>query len=326
MTQTLRSIQHLRGLAALAVVVYHALQWRDGGFELGRAGVDVFFVISGVIMWLIAGEGEVSAPVFLRRRFARVAPTYWIATLAVALAVTLSPRILPQVRVDPARLALSLAFWPHRDHHGLPFPVLPAGWTLWYEAFFYLLFALTLALPISPRARIWTLTGALAGFVVVGVTVVGSLYEMIANPMLLQFVAGLWIGRAVRRGGLKGAPLGSGLIAAGLFIFAVFSAPPLFSELWRPFQWGAAATLIVAGALALERGGAWPQSRALSELGEASYSLYLWHTLAIGLVANALGWGVSVWIMAPLAIGAAILVSLALTRWLETPLRRRLRG
>src|ERR1700752_2403984 len=35
------SVQALRAAAALAVVAYHALQWCDGGFDVGRAGVDV---------------------------------------------------------------------------------------------------------------------------------------------------------------------------------------------------------------------------------------------------------------------------------------------
>src|SRR5580698_6430940 len=59
------SIQYLRALAALAVAVYHASQWRPGHLiDLGRAGVDVFFVISGVIMWKVTGAAEHAPGVF----------------------------------------------------------------------------------------------------------------------------------------------------------------------------------------------------------------------------------------------------------------------
>ncbi len=82
--KTLLSIQHLRAAAALAVVVFHALQWEGGGFEVGRAGVDLFFVISGVIMSWITADGALRPGRFLWLRFTRVAPPYWLATLGVA--------------------------------------------------------------------------------------------------------------------------------------------------------------------------------------------------------------------------------------------------
>src|SRR5437016_2032300 len=73
--RTLLSVQYLRALAAVAVVVYHAFQWLpDGGFDVGRAGVDVFFVISGFIMWSITAGQPARPGAFLWRRLTRVAP------------------------------------------------------------------------------------------------------------------------------------------------------------------------------------------------------------------------------------------------------------
>src|SRR3984957_156703 len=111
-TRVLLSIQALRALAALAVVAYHALQWDRGGFDVGRAGVDVFFVISGFIMWHVTSGREVVPGAFLWRRITRVAPLYWLATFGV-LAVALAwPAFLPEVRPGWRHLALSLAFVP----------------------------------------------------------------------------------------------------------------------------------------------------------------------------------------------------------------------
>src|SRR5450432_1983294 len=121
--KTLLSIQYLRGAAALAVVIFHALQWRSGGFEVGRAGVDVFFVISGVIMWWVTADGPVGPWAFLWRRLTRVAPLYWLMTLAVAAGALVSPAFLPEVLLGSRHLALSLAFIPHFDPYGRPFPL-----------------------------------------------------------------------------------------------------------------------------------------------------------------------------------------------------------
>src|SRR5665213_2393583 len=93
----LSSIQYLRAGAALAVVAYHALQWLGGGFDVGRAGVDVFFVISGLIMWTVTAGREVSPGAFLWRRFTRVAPLYWLASLGVAGMAVIWPALLPPV-------------------------------------------------------------------------------------------------------------------------------------------------------------------------------------------------------------------------------------
>jgi exopolysaccharide production protein ExoZ len=53
----INSIQYLRGLAAISVLVFHLTEGFEGTkFEIGSAGVDVFFVISGFIMWVTTAD------------------------------------------------------------------------------------------------------------------------------------------------------------------------------------------------------------------------------------------------------------------------------
>ncbi|HLY79167.1 MAG TPA: acyltransferase, partial [Caulobacteraceae bacterium] len=151
---TLQWLQALRGFAALSVVAYHAFQWIDDRFWVGAAGVDVFFVISGFIIWTVGSGEEASPGVFVWRRLTRVAPAYWLATGAVIALATLWPTLLRQVTLSPAHVALSLAFIQHIDPRGLPFPVLPPGWSLNYEAVFYGLFTLVLFAPAALRFRL----------------------------------------------------------------------------------------------------------------------------------------------------------------------------
>src|SRR5258708_34799135 len=84
------SIQYLRGLAALSVLVTHALQWPLAEMNIallktGRLGVEVFFVISGFIITTIAGDGRFNPKEFLVRRAFRIVPAYWAATFLITI-------------------------------------------------------------------------------------------------------------------------------------------------------------------------------------------------------------------------------------------------
>ena len=314
----LRSIQALRALAALSVALYHACQWADCGFLIGAAGVDLFFVISGFVIWLALQDRDLSSADFLGRRLWRVAPPYWIASLA-ALAVALAwPRLLPEIYPAPGHVLLSLLFVPHLDPLGQPFPLLPVGWSLCYEMVFYLLAAAALVEPVRRRfgRMAWGLVGAMAFGMVFR-----PAYFLFANPMLMQFLAGaaiarLWIaGRTPRHGA------GWGLLAAGLGLFFALSFFDLYASLWRPLLWGAPAALVLAGAVSLEAEGRAPRSRLLARLGEASYSIYLCHWPVVVMVFKLVGPG-RAWLSVPLGVGAAVLTGLAFWRFVEQPLLR----
>jgi exopolysaccharide production protein ExoZ len=313
----LLSIQYLRAAAALAVTVYHALQWVDGGFEVGRAGVDVFFVISGVIMWRVTAGRIISPWSFLARRATRVAPLYWLATLAVGGLALIWPRFLPEVLPDWRHLLLSLAFVPHFDPIGRPFPLLPPGWTLNYEAAFYLLFASALWLP--PRWRAVGVTAGLCAIVAGGFLFADPVYVLGGNPVLLQFAAGVWLGVALDAGVLPGRAWGWGFLILGATAFAGLEISGFINELWRPLLWGAPAALMVGGALGVEARGRLPRSGPLKTLGDASYALYLVHLPATALVAHTLGWR-HPWLFVLVALGASIAAALACHAWVEKPL------
>ena len=76
----LLSAQYLRALASIAVVAFHT----GRATILGRRGVDVFFVISGFIMWMVTIK-PIGPGIFLWHRVMRVVPLYWVATLIMAV-------------------------------------------------------------------------------------------------------------------------------------------------------------------------------------------------------------------------------------------------
>ena len=84
MNDKLISLQYLRGLAATLVVFHHALATdltiAHGAWgKVGSWGVDIFFVISGFIIWRSAQGRPFSARGFLFRRVVRIFPLWWLA-------------------------------------------------------------------------------------------------------------------------------------------------------------------------------------------------------------------------------------------------------
>jgi len=122
-----------------AVVVFHAAE-RTGGHFAIAAGVNVFFVISGFITWVICERRPTTPARFLRERLERIAPVYWIAT-GIMVAGALAS-LFPNLKLTLGPVLGSLFFIPHHSpSNGQVWSVLVQGWTLNYEIFFYMVFA-----------------------------------------------------------------------------------------------------------------------------------------------------------------------------------------
>jgi len=277
----LASIQHLRALAAIGVLVFHAADRTGWAFGVGGAGVDVFFVISGLIMWVISARRPPTPGDFLRRRAARIVPLYWLVTMGLAGAWLAAPGLFPNLKPTPEHVIQSLLFVPHLDPDGVAAPLVAPGWTLNYEVFFYLVFALVLAAP--GRMRIGLLTAILGALALVGL-VLRPEHPIAAawtSPLLLEFLAGVWLGKAWTAGRTPSAAVSGLLLALGVAALTGVALSGIDVEPLRVFLWGGPALLIVAGALGLEAHGLAPRWPALRFLGDASYSIYLVHALAI---------------------------------------------
>jgi exopolysaccharide production protein ExoZ len=283
-----RSIQYLRGLAAFGVLAFHAAERAGGAFGTGAAGVDVFFVISGFIMWVVTCRKAPSPGRFLIKRVQRIVPLYWAVTLATAALAVFVPGAFPHMQVTGEALAKSLAFIPYRDPEGLIAPLVVPGWTLDFEMFFYLLFAGGLLAPA--RLRPWLVAGALALLVGLRPFVDPSnpLASTYTDPILLEFAAGVGLGWLWSNQRLPAARAGWALVALGLAGFAAVGVAGIDVSMARPLWWGVPAFLLVCGAVAIERAGPVPDLWPLRALGDASYSVYLIHGLAISAAVRAL--------------------------------------
>nr|WP_084435225.1 acyltransferase [Sinorhizobium saheli] len=317
---TIRAIQYLRAAAALAVVIFHAAEKTGHDFTIGAAGVDVFFVISGFIMRVINDRRPVTPAKFIADRLRRIVPIYWFST-AVMIAGALAG-LFPNLVLTLDHVLASLVFIPVRSpSSGEIWPVLVQGWTLNFEMLFYAVFAASLLLP--RHWRVPAITGLFVALVTVGLVArsENALWLTYTRPIILEFVAGMILGEFWLRGKVPGAAISSSLIACSLCGFA------LIGGLHLPFDersTGPLAVLLVLGALSLEASGRVPMLNMPVLLGDASYSIYLWHALAISVVAKAGGMlGVPAGISLLMAIVSGTIAGIAVYVFLERPLLQR---
>ena len=283
----------------------------------GSAGVDIFFVISGLVMVLSADRlaGRPGACLtFARQRIVRIVPLYWVMTTAKIAAVLSVPSLVLRTRLDLPYVIGSYLFLPVRDSAGDFFPVLPVGWTLTYEMLFYVLVSLALLL----RFPILAIAGPALGAFVVAAIAIGS--DGFANTIVAEFIFGVLIGIAIRRG-LRIPPVIAWILMCGGF--AVLLTGPVVSGVLRPLTWGVPAWCIVASAVALEDKLAPKLPRWLLDTGDASYSIYLMHLFVVPLVYIIVVRLVPATLWLPFTIIGSLLASAAIGRlgymWIEKP-------
>ena len=221
----LQSIQILRGIAALLVVLYHIraqevlgmdgnglgeMPFLNGFVNNGFAGVDLFFVISGFIM-VVVTEGDRpglrTAADFLFARITRIYPIWWFfAGLLTIYLVGFNGNMgvgerwqsfLQSDAVTPY-LIKSFLLLPQSDD-----PILGVGWTLVHEVYFYLVFTLILL-----AKRSWLPLFLLAwGLLVIGGWSLGlsgprpvDVPALVFFPMTMEFIMGAATGLLVCSG------------------------------------------------------------------------------------------------------------------------------
>lgn len=301
----LYGIQYLRGFAALAVVVFHAAERAGHHFTIGAAGVDVFFVISGFIMWVIADGRALKPAKFMADRLKRIAPPYWIVTLIMVVGGLAG--LFPNLVLSWQHVMGSLLFIPFRSpSDGQVWPVLVQGWTLNYEMFFYAVFALSLFLPA--RSRLPAMAGVFGALTLAGMLFApqGPVFATYTRPIMLEFLLGAFIGKLWLAGRLPSLACGVAALLVGLGGFAFLGMTGMGFDEWLC---GPLAAALVGGVLILERNGAVRRSTALSYLGDSSYSVYLWHTLAISVVIK---FGTMFSMPSPLLVVAGVAFGVAL--------------
>ncbi|MDQ4059683.1 MAG: acyltransferase [Pseudomonadota bacterium] len=293
--------------------------------QLGHAGVDLFFVVSGAIMWYTTQglRGPRDSAAFLYRRAVRIFPVYWFFLLAQTLVVlATNPGNLKWVNYLKAITLVPAAHY-----------FLPVAWTLTYELIFYILFALLILLPRKKAAGIVL---AMAGLAVL-LAALGldrAVHRHVSLVFFLEFFGGCAAAALALNHPGRFARLS---LVLGLTAFAVAAgwqhqtgSVIAHPEWFRVATFGTASVLLVHGAIGLERSVTAPP--ALVRAGEWSYTMYLLHAV---LITGLLGLDLpTIYGLSAVSQGAFLVASTVATvlfpalfaERVELPLYRSLRG
>ncbi|NKL87859.1 acyltransferase family protein [Rhizobium leguminosarum] len=283
-------LQYLRAIAALMVVYFHAvLQLAKvnpavdaTAFVYGETGVDIFFVLSGFVMWLTTSGRAMSPIDFARRRIKRIVPLYWLATLFSATVALVAPSLLKSTVFDLPHLIASLFFlpWANPADPSTVAPVVVPGWTLNYEMFFYFVFALLL--PLQEVRRIPAMFAVFAVVLVacqlLPETTVTRFYR---EPIMLEFLAGVVLGWLYGQKVLLPNRWAWAALAIG-FAFLIINEALMPPES-RFYAWGIPAIFIVYGAISIDFSRL-PLIGWLNYLGDCSYSIYITHAFTLAFL------------------------------------------
>jgi len=337
-TQEIRSLNSIRGLAALAIALYHApvLFGVVEIFPHAYLAVDLFFVLSGFVMMHAYGERVrmgLSLGRFAQLRLARLYPLLVIATVAgLALwTVKVATGHIPFKLQTLIALPLNLCLLPgpsaaRPDQAAYPF--VTQSWSIGWEV------VLGFALFVWVRHVRWgaAILAALFALVLAWVAMTrGGLDGGWTTPTLwvggVRATFSFWAGVAIRQATLRRSPgpvVGLAAIAAACA--AIFYTVAVHQTYWWADYAAVAAAfpLIIAAASSC-------RSRALENivgdrLGEASYSIYLLQGVSLASLASLSNRFAAIGPVGHLLFGlswlGALMVGAWLSwRWVETPLR-----
>jgi peptidoglycan/LPS O-acetylase OafA/YrhL len=335
-----RSIQALRFVAAFMVLLCHATSFAaerlDPGFPLyliGANGVLLFFVISGFVILLSADNADRQPGgwrLFAVKRVIRIVPLYWLVT-TVKLAISLAAvSLVLRARAVPGFLVKSYLFVPALNEvSGKVEPFYGVGWTLVFEMLFYLMVTACLALRWSPFRCAALAMPALAAAWFFRPADAPALF-FYADPIVLDFLAGMVAARLVGRGRFLGvAPSVLGIVAGLSYLFV--PGFPMFdgNPYWvHQLLAGLSSFLVVYGCASLEKTSRLPVPNVVMFFGAASYSLYLTHPIVGRIAPDLLSragllWP---WMSVALSVAASLFGAAVVYRAVERPATKALNG
>jgi len=287
----------------LLVLIFHAMlmekKWGGGErilsdfLDIGQTGIDLFFIISGFVMTTITRDKfkqprEIGK--FVYNRLTRIYPPYWLYSLILFCVYLLQPKLVNPTLGNRVNIIESFLLLPQDI-----LPLLMVGWTLIYEMYFYLVFSLFLIVNekyLLKLLLVWSAAILAAKFFLnlpLSPCWVSSSY-LVVSPFAFEFIFGCIIAKIIHSNKREygGFSLCIGLFALVVICFYSWRYPNVnITTPWiRVFVFGIPYAMVTYGATALEFTKNLRLYKPLHKIGNASYSIYLSHSLVI----NGVGW------------------------------------
>lgn len=292
----INTIQLLRAVACLLIVSEHLVpilelnpSFLKGVMQDAAFATDMFFIISGFIMWHITMRREHDAVDFLVRRVIRIVPLYWILTLVYVAAFILPSVAAGRLPFDLAHILASLAFIPYENPalHAVA-PVIVPGHVLQHYIYFYVLFAAALALFASPTKRFVAIAAVIVAAAAAGLVLDASPeVEFVLKATIVEFVIGMALAALAARlaptpvlAAAAAATLVAALLSLALASALIEPAPAIV----RLFVFGLPAAGVVLAAVLYETGRRPTCPPLVTAVAAASFSIYLTHIFTQTLV------------------------------------------
>lgn len=148
MKQHIKSIDYLRGVLALCIVLYHYLSWTHSIevnsnqilFRIALYGVSIFFIISGFSLVIAYRDIDFlkinNIIMYFRKRIARIYPLFW---LVIIISVIIDYRYISEIREFLIQFTIFFGIF---GKGGLT----PGAWSIGIEIIFYLFFPILMLL------------------------------------------------------------------------------------------------------------------------------------------------------------------------------------
>ncbi len=276
-TKHFNCIQALRGFTALFVTLEHVRFLSCGAF-----GVDIFFCISGFMAMYATHH---TSKHFLKKRLIRIYPFYAFMTIATFFALKIFPGMFHLTKADPLYLVKSLLFIPFEISDGIVQPLVRVGWTVNYEMFFYLLFAMSMAISHKYRGLICSI---FLGSLVVLTKIVPTTHTIpnfYGDYIQLEFILGILSYYIIQKMYIlcenKGKYITTlcklcCLIVPALFILlAITKQQTPITGMGRVLYWGLPGCIIVLLTFLMDL--CLKPAKWMILLGNMSFSIYLIH-------------------------------------------------